>query len=222
MKDINATILINLKNKTEEELFKAAEYSRRKNVKKAIRSGLILKPISEKKDLEKCYKMHSRILKTGGSTPVPKDEWFSRIERENQKYFAVIYKGRAIGYMSVIEVFSDYYNNKLQGKGIRPRVFAADDKYKDLRVMDFIYWNTILYALNKGYDFVDLGGYQLKARGHLQGINRFKSQWGGELFKFYKDYPFLQAIGRKLARNFYPFWYLNNLIKGRKETYRRD
>ena len=40
MKDINATIIINLKGKSEEELYKAVEYSRRKNIQKAIRSGI--------------------------------------------------------------------------------------------------------------------------------------------------------------------------------------
>ena len=219
MKDINATIIIPLKGKTEEELFNSAEYSRRKNVKKAIRSGLTLFDINSRRELERCYKLHSEILKTGGSTPVPKEEWFARIEREKQKYFAVMYKNEQVGYMSVMDVDGDYYNSALEGRGIRPRVFAADSKYKDFRVMDFIYWSTILYALKNGYDFVDLGGYQLNARGHLQGVNRFKEQWGGKLFKFYKNYSFFKAIGRKLVRSFYLVWYFNNLLKGRKETY---
>lgn len=222
MKDINATIIIPLKGKTEEELFNAAEYSRRKNVKKAIRSGLTLQPISSSSDLEKCYKLHSQILETGGSSPVPKDEWFSRIEREKQIYFAVVLKNKKIGYMSVMSVSPEYYNNQLEGKGIRPRVFAADPKYRDFRVMDFIYWSTILYSLKEGYDFVDLGGYQLKARGHLQGVNRFKEQWGGKVFTFYRNYPFHKAIGRKLARNVGFFNNLNNFLKGRKETYGKD
>ena len=203
-----------------------AEYSRRKNVKKAIREGLTLQPISEKEDLEKCYELHSQILSTGGSTPVPKEEWFARIEREKQKYFAVVLKegdkSKDIGYMSVMEVFPEYYGNALEGKGIRPRVFAANPEYRDFRVMDFIYWSTILYSLKNGYDFVDLGGYQLKARGHLQGVNRFKEQWGGKIFTFYRNYPIHKALGRKLARNIGIFNYLNNLMKGRKETYGTD
>ena len=98
-------------------------------------------------------------------------------------------------------------------KGIRPLVYASDINYQQYRPNDFMYWNTILYGLNNGFSFVDLAGYQLKARGHLVGVNRFKERWGGELFYYYHNYPFFKAVGRKLVRNFQPFWWLNQKLK---------
>lgn len=218
MKDIQATIIISLKNKTLEELFRAIEYSRRKNIKKAVREGVTCREINSKKLLEEGYKLHSKTLEKGGSSPIPKEEWFRRIKDEKHNCFIVEHKKKRVGYFSLMKPPQDYYGylTRSYWRVLRPRVFATDRKYDSLRIMDYIYWNTILYALKNNYDFVDLGGYQLNARGHLKGINRFKEQWGGEIFRFQKDYPFFKALGRKLVRNVGLFYWLNQISRGRR------
>ena len=82
------------------------------------------------------------------------------------------------------------------------RAFASLIEYQDLRINDFQYWNSIKYAKSKGKTKVDLGGYQIKARGHLVGINTFKEKWGGKIvyYYIYSKNP-LYILGRKAIRN---------------------
>ena len=73
-------------------------------------------------------------------------------------------------------------------------------------------------GLENGANYVDLGGYQLKPRRHLVGVNSFKEKWGGEIFKYYLDYPIHIALARKLVRNVGAFWYLNEAVKKFRQT----
>jgi hypothetical protein len=59
-----------------------------------------------------------------------------------------------------------------------------------------------------------MGGWQINAKGHLKGINKFKEKFGNIVY-YYKDYPLHMAIGRKLIRNIGFFWWLNNKLKGK-------
>lgn len=216
MKDINATIIIELNGKTEQDLFRNIEYSRRKNINKAIRSGLIIEEDNSEKCYEECYEMYAKVLVKGGSAPTAYNIWRARIEKEGQKYFRIKKDGKTIGFMSVMEITRRYYEQDSDERGVRPRVFASNPEYNEYRTNDFIYWNTILYGLRKGYNFVDLGGYQIKPKGHLINVNDFKEKWGGSIFYFKKDYPFFKAIGRKLIRNSNLFWWLYTFFKRSK------
>ncbi len=65
----------------------------------------------------------------------------------------------------------------------------------------------------EGISFIELGGYQLKPRGHLRGVNYFKETWGGEIVYYNLEYPFFHAIGRKLVRNIILSWWINEIYK---------
>jgi lipid II:glycine glycyltransferase (peptidoglycan interpeptide bridge formation enzyme) len=213
MKDINATVIIDLKGKNEEDLFGNVEYSRRKNIKKAKRSGLIVEKVDSEEDYKNCYNMYSQVIIDGGTTPFLYEVWKKWADDEKWDMFAVIKENEKIGYFSVIEIDKSYYGLNSKERGVRPRVFASDKKYSDYRVNDLIYWGTILYGLDKKASFVDLGGYQINPRGHLKGVNSFKEKWGGEVFEYYLDYPFHVALARKLIRNVGLFWHLNEFVK---------
>ena len=216
MQDINATILINTKGKTKEELFKNLEYSRRKNIKKELREGIYIEKTDSEEDYKKCYEMYAQILKDGNAAPFPYEFWRKWAKEENWDLFAVRINKKSAGYFSAIKITKRYYGLNSDEPGVRPRVFASDKKFADFRVNDFIYWNTILYGLNNQADFVDLGGYQIKPRGHLIEVNKFKERWGGEIFYYNLEYPFYKAIARKLVRNIGFFWWLNEKLKKSK------
>ena len=213
MKDVNTTVVIDIRGKTEDELFKRIEYSRRKNIQKAKRSGLHSEETNSEEDYRKCYKMYAEVIRSGGSTPFTYEVWKKWADEEKWDLFAIKKGSVTVGYFSVIKITKRYYGIDSDEAGVRPRVFASDKNYSDDRVNDFIYWSTILYGLKKKANYVDLGGYQLKPRGHLKGVNRFKEQWGGEVFLYYLNYLWYVAIARKLIRNVGLFWYLNEFIK---------
>ena len=217
MKDVNATVIIDIKNKNKEEILKNVEYSRRKNIQRAIKGGLFVEKVNSEEEYLYCYNMYARIITDGGSTPFSYKVWKKWADDEKWDLFVVKKGENKVGYFSVIKINRRYYGIDSDEIGIRPRVFASDKNYAEDRVNDFIYWNTILYGLKNKANFVDLGGYQLNPRGHLRGVNSFKEKWGGEVFRYYLDYPFYVVIMRKLVRNIGIFWHLNEFIKRFKQ-----
>ena len=213
MKDINATIIIELEGKSEEEVFKTIKYSRRKSIKIAKKSKLYFEQANSEQDLEEMYKLHSTILREGGTTPWKYDKWRKYVSLAADKFYFMKKGNTIIGCFALSEITEREFGINSDKKGIRPLVFANYKEFNNYKPNDFMYWCSIKYALNNSYSFIDLGGYQIKPRGHLKGINFFKEGWGGKIFYYYLDYSFLKAIGRKLIRNIGFFWWVNAFLK---------
>ncbi|MEK6873882.1 MAG: hypothetical protein AABW91_03480 [Nanoarchaeota archaeon] len=216
MKDINATIIINLEGKNQEEIWRNVKYTRRKYVQQAQKSGLYYEK-SEKSEinLKEMYEMNMDTFKEGGIAVWTYEKWKDFVSPAGDKFFFVKIDKEKVGCFVLTEITKEFYKSglKIGNKGIRPLVFATKKKFNNYRPNDYLYWITIKYSLDNKYDFVDLGGWQIKARGHVKNINSFKEEWGGEIQYYYWDYPILTAIRRKLIRNFTFFWHINNFLK---------
>lgn len=201
MKDVQATIIIDLEGKKAEDLLKQADRSRKKNINKADASGLIFKEADEK-EWQDYYKIYSAVWKEGGVNPEPLEKLK---QHENYRLFIAKKDDKVLG-GGLIE---------LQQEGINFVAFASLIEFQELRVNDFLYWNCILYALSSKMKYVDLGGYQLKPRGHIKGINTFKEKWGGRIvMKEVKgSLPYL--LGRKAIRNLAAARWVWDRVKGR-------
>jgi lipid II:glycine glycyltransferase (peptidoglycan interpeptide bridge formation enzyme) len=216
MKDIRATILIDLGGKTEDEIKKNIDRSRRKNINKAEKEGLVFEENISEKDIIESHRVYSTVWAEGGAPSEDIDGWKSLINSRDKKLFVLKYKNKIIGCAVFWFITGKYYNKKEidpESKVLRFYAFAANKEYNNLRPNDFMYWSAIKFGLKHKLDFVDLGGYQIKPRGHLKGVNEFKEKWNGKLIYYYTDYPFIRAIGRKLVRNFGFFWWLNKELK---------
>jgi len=199
-KDIWATIIIDV-TKSEEELLKNAERSRRKNINKAKNEGL---SFTEAFDSEwrEWYPIYCKVWREGGNSPVSLEE----MRKPNYKLYLAKKNGKILGG----GVFKD------ESDKITFMAYAALIEYQDLRVNDFLYWNSILYAKNTGKKYVDLGGWQINASGHLAGVNRFKEMWGGKIKKDYiYSYNPFYVLGRKAIRNSKFMRWIWDRIKGR-------
>ncbi|MBU0761299.1 MAG: peptidoglycan bridge formation glycyltransferase FemA/FemB family protein [Nanoarchaeota archaeon] len=200
-KDIQATIIIDL-SLSEAELLKNADRSRRKNVKKAENVGLLFQEVKTKEELDKWYLIYQKVWKAGGI----ESQDISEFKKENYKLVVVKKRGKILG-GGIIEELKDK---------IVFKAFASLIEFQDLRVNDFLYWNAILYGKKLGKKYVDLGGWQIKSRGHLAGINEFKEKWGGKVVYYYiysKNPAYI--LGRKAIRNFaFGRWFWDR-IKGR-------
>ena len=198
--DIQGTIIIDT-TKTEEELLQKVDRSRRKNIKQALKENLEF-VVGLEGDLEKWYIIYCKVWMEKGLIP----ENIDTFKQLNYKLY-LIKKGQEIlGGGVFIE-----FENKIVFKA-----YASLIEFQGLRVNDFLYWNSILYAKSKRKS-VDLGGWQIKARGNLKGVNKFKEMWGGKIviYKIYSKNPFY-IIGRKLIRNSNFCWELNKKLRGRK------
>ena len=116
MKDINATIIIGLKGKTREEIYRGTDYSRRKNIKKAIKSGITYKESKDEKDLKKGYKINSKILLEGGTVPKNYVEWLKFIDPERNPYFVIKYKESIIGCFAIRGITRKFYGENSNEK----------------------------------------------------------------------------------------------------------
>lgn len=204
MKDINATVLVNIKP-SKEKIFENLHKDARWGINKAKKEGLIVEEVKDDLEWIEFYKIYRKIMIEGGATP-------ESIE-ELKKMIAVLFickkdkmtiAGAGIG-------FGGEYDAKIP----QLKINASLREYLNLQPNNFLYWHCILWCKEKGYEKFDLGGWQINASGHLEGVNNFKERWG-ELIYYYKDYSFIKAVGRKLIRNSKIFWWLNKKLKGRR------
>lgn len=186
MKDIQATIIINLEGKTSKDLLKQTDRSRRKNINRANSYGLLFKEADEK-DWHEYYSIYSKIWKEGGVNP----QSIQDLKKGNYKLFIVKKDDKVLG-GGLIEIKKD---------GINFVAFASLIEYQHMRINDFLYWNSIKWALDNKMKFVDLGGYQLNPKGHMIGINNFKEKWGGRIVKHRVRGNLFYILGRKVIRN---------------------
>lgn len=200
-KDVRATIIVDV-TKPEEEIISRMDRSRRKNVNKAIREGVLF---TEAKDGEwpEWYKIYCKVWKEGGVSPSKLDF----LKKPNYKLYLAKKDDCILG-GGLFEEAEDR---------IIFRAYASLIEYQELRVNDFLYWSSILWAKKNGKKEVDLGGWQINARDHLKGVNEFKEKWGGNIvnYEVCSKNPFY-IIGRKLIKKYAFFWWLNKKIRRRK------
>ncbi len=194
MKDINATVLVDLEP-TEEEIFKSLQKDARWGVKKAIREGLI---VEESDKWEEFYEIYKQTQRGGKATIHP----LKIVLETSNILFICNYKEKMIAGLA-IGFRGDKYDKNLPSLS----KLASVSQYHSLQPNNLLVWKAILWSKKKGYKLFDMGGWQINAKGHVVGINKFKERWG-EIVYYYTDYPFHIAIRRKLIRNFTFIWWL--------------
>ena len=199
MKDINATVLVDLKP-TEERIFKNFQKDARWGVRKAMREGLMVEESDKWLEFYDIYKQTQKeghatihtleiVLKTSSILLVC-------------KYKGTIIAGLAIGFRE------DKYDKNIPSLS----KLASLKEYNYLQPNNLLVWKAILWSKEKGYLLFDMGGWQINARGNSKGVCKFKERWG-DITYYYKDYPFYIAIGRKLIRNYWFFWWLREKFR---------
>tara|TARA_Y100000310_G_scaffold332142_1_gene407156 strand:+ start:1831 stop:2442 length:612 start_codon:yes stop_codon:yes gene_type:complete len=203
MKDINATVIVDLKPE-EQELLKNIHKDARWGINRAKREGLIVEA-GNKKDWEEFYEIYKKTVVLGGTNP----ESLEKLKAKTRVFLVCKDKDKIIAGAGIY--FADMYNQNIP----RLNFNASLLEYQKLQPNNLLYWNCIMWAKENKFEKFDLGGYQIKARGHLMGINKFKEKWG-EIIYYKKDYPIIKALGRKLIRNSNLFWNINKKLRGRK------
>lgn len=188
MKDVNATVIVDLKP-TKKEIFSNLHKDARWGIKRAIKENLKVVEGNEK-DWSEFYGLYKKTMRLGGVEA----ESIEKLKKNTSVLFVCKKDEKIIAVAGIW--FTDTYN-----KGI-PRLYinASIKEYLKMQPNNILYWHCILWCKNKGYDKFDLGGWQINAKNHLIGINKFKEKWG-EIVYFSSNYSFLKAIGRKLIRN---------------------
>lgn len=208
MKDINATVIVNLKL-SETEILQGLHKDARWGINKAKKEGLQVKEGNEK-DWEEFYEFYKTTMDLGGVE-------FEDLEKlkKNTLILFVCKKEEKIIAGAGIKI------EELNGSKI-PRLYinASMKEYLHLQPNNLLYWNCLIWGKSKGYSLFDLGGWQINPKGHLKGINKFKEKWG-KIVYYQKDYPFFIALGRKLIRNSSTGRFLWDRVK-KRPLYKED
>ncbi len=198
MKDINATVIVNLAS-SEEEILSSLHKDARWGINRAKRESL---SVEESEDWTDFYPMYEQTMKESGVVATP----IEILKGKTAKLFVCKKEGKVIAGAGIW--FVDIYNKEI------PRLYfnASLKENQAAQPNNLLYWHCILWCKSQGYKEFDLGGWQINAKGHLEGVNKFKEKWGKVVY-FKKDYPLHKALGRKLVRNFTLFRLLNNKIR---------
>ncbi|MFA5173820.1 MAG: peptidoglycan bridge formation glycyltransferase FemA/FemB family protein [Candidatus Pacearchaeota archaeon] len=187
-KDIQATIEIDLL-KSEEELFDAIDKDAKWGIKKAEKEEIIVQKTKEIEDLQKFYNIYKKTMIYGGIVP----EKIENLKKENSILFVAKKDNKIIAGAIIIVVNKEKF--KLEYN-------ASLYSFLKFQPNNLLYWSLIQWGKRNGFKIFDLGGYQLKAHGHLKGVNRFKERWGGQIKTYYvKSGNPVYILGRKVIRN---------------------
>ena len=169
---------LNIKNKTEDEIFQNFHSKTRYNIRLAIKKGVVIREGS-KDDLKDFYKI---MIETG-----QRDDFIIR----SLEYFEKMYDCLAPEHMKLLMA---YHENKPIA-GIIPIMYgnkvwylygASSNSYRNLMPNYLLQWTMIKEAIQRGADIYDFRGVSgVVDENHPQyGLYRFKKGFGAEFTEF--------------------------------------
>ncbi len=196
---------LDLKGKTEDDIFKAFHQKTRYNVRLAIKKGVVVKE-GTRDDLKNFHK----IMVTTGQ----RDGFIIRPLSYFEKMYDELVPN---GHMKLLMA---YYEDKPIA-GIIPIIYgnkvwylygASSNEHRNLMPNYLLQWDMIKYAIDNGFDMYDFRGVSgVVEKDHPQyGLYRFKKGFGAEFTEFigevyipfkafrYKLYKFSEKTFRKL------------------------
>lgn len=161
---------LNLKNKTEDEVFKKFSSKTRYNIRLAIKRGVTV----EEKDIngvEEFYKLMKQTGKRDNFRIRPK-EYFETILKqfkEETKIYIAYYQEKPIGAIMPI----------IYGKKMWYLYGASGNEHRNLMPNYLLQWEMIKLAIRNNCEVYDFRGVSME-NGREDGLYRFKKGFGGE------------------------------------------
>lgn len=149
----------------------------RTDVRKAESFNLIVKEIAEKKDLVDFFKLYSKNMRDFGSP------------QHSFKFFENLWD--ALYSKSMIKGMNCYFENHLIGS-IIGYIYGdyiyiiynvSDQKYREKRPNDILYWKFIEWGCKNNYKYFDFGqGDKNTQDERTIGLNKYKEKWGADYY----------------------------------------
>ena len=171
------TYLINLQNKSNDDLWNNMEKRSRTAIRKAKKNNISIKQIHTLYDLKEYYKLHCETYKRTKAKPHPFSYFKIIYEKKWANIFFAYLEDKLIATLNV----SIFKNNALYWTN------ASDHKFSSLGANNLLQWHAIKWAKNKGCKWYDSGEAILNTdNSKFAGLTKFKKSFGGELYPFYK------------------------------------
>jgi serine/alanine adding enzyme len=163
-------IIVDCSNK--EKLIQRLSNNRKRQIKKAVNSGVTIKEADSIHEITEFYSILRRLYKEKIKKPIFNKEFFIEIFNKNfGKYFIVIYMDRIIG-----GILCPIFEKKCIYEFY---VCGLDDEYNEQCPSTMATWAAMEYANSNHIPVFDFMGAGLKDKDY--GVREFKSRFGGEL-----------------------------------------
>jgi serine/alanine adding enzyme len=174
-----------------ESLFKRLGNNRKRQIKKAISSGVKIREAEDLNEITEFYSILKKLYNKKIKKPLLPQIFFNNFFRDNLgKFLVVIYKEKIIGgIMCPILIGRCLYEFYVCG---------LDEEYRDQYPSILATWSAMLYANENNIPVFDFMGAGRK--GEDYGVRNFKARFGGELVEYERylkiNKIFLYKIGQ--------------------------
>lgn len=196
------TIIVDT-TKSEDELWKSLEKSRRNIVRRGINQGLVFKEAQTKEDYEKVIKIIEDMSKRNKIFFHPRKYYQILFETLSQKEaiktFFIELNGHGIATISIY-----LFGNRAIQTLVAHTNYALENKISGT---DFLEWHIIKWCHDNNYISYDLAGIRPDSLEEKDiSLRAYKMRWGGEVVRFpyfSKTYsPFKEKIVSFLKSNY--------------------
>jgi len=188
---------------SKEEMWKKFHKHTRNDIRKAEKSGLKIKKIENKEELDQFYKLYLKEMHNFG-TPQHAKKIFENLKNiMKEKFFGLncYFNEKLIG--SSIAIYFNKEGNILFN--------VSDKKYKQYHPNDLLYWETIQWATKNKVNYLNLGQVEKdtdqNSRAH--GLYKFKLKWLSEVHPrhyFYYRFGEKQENKKESYKSFRKLW----------------
>jgi serine/alanine adding enzyme len=183
----------------------------RNDIRKAEKSSLKIVPINNDSELKKFYTLYFDEMKRFGTPPHSRKFFLNLAHELKDKFYGLnCYKDNKLIASTVLvkseEVAYLWFN-------------VSDQKYRNFRPNDLLYWANVKEAYREKISFIDSGQIDLNPQDkRSEGLLKFKQKWLGESHqKYLFTYPSEESESSKKEKlkKFRKIWSLlpNPIIK---------
>jgi serine/alanine adding enzyme len=182
---------LNLSCKTMDELLKAMNYNRRREIALSFKEGVSYQIAANLQEVASLYGILKELYETRVKLPLPNLEYFEKLyHSEIGKVFVVKHESKLIG-----GAFCFYYPNS----SINTLYYCGLRNYRSKIFPTHIaIYATIDFGLKNNLKLLDMMGAGKPDEKY--GVRKYKSEFGGDLTEFGRFHlitkPFLYFIGR--------------------------
>lgn len=177
---------------TEEEIWSKLNSNRKRQIKKAIKCGVVSREAQSKGEVEAYYIVLNNLYKNKIRKPLPKKDFFIELfNRQLAKFFLIHYRNKIIGGI-VCPVLSkkaiyEFY------------VCGLDHEYKEGSPSVMATYSAIQYACLNGINYFDFMGAGKPDDDY--GVRDFKAKFGGNMVEYGRFIKILDSTLYNLGSN---------------------
>jgi len=154
--------------KTEQELLSSLRDSNRRNIKKAIREGVVTKISQSLDSVRSFYRLNCLTRKRHGLPPQPFAFFKNIFDYIISQDFGIVVSALHSGEVIAASVFFHFGTSAIYKYG------ASDITRQNLRPNNLVMWEAIKWYRNKGFKMMSLG----RTDPEDQGLLQYKRMWG--------------------------------------------